>query len=159
MDPLMNLRDIQLPQAIGWWPLAIGWYLLGFFVLLVLLGVIRWGYRYWVMNKPRREVLAKLKLLQVQYQREADKVALAMALSTLLRRATLALYPRFEVASLQGEAWLHFLDETGNTQQFSQGVGRMMITAPYQSQAAFQVDELFTLITQWINTAMKAVRR
>lgn len=159
MDPLASFRDIHMPAAIGWWPIAIGWYILSFIVLFVLASAIIWGYRYWRMNKPRREVLFRLKQLREQYQREADNVALAMELSTLMRRATLSLYPRFEVASLQGEVWLHFLDETGDTREFSEGVGRMIISAPYQSQAKFPVDDVFQLITAWINAAMKRVRR
>jgi len=159
MNPLAQLRDIHVPQAISWWPLAVGWYMLIFLSLLVIVGLTIWSYNYWRMNRPRREVLEKLGKLKQQYAREEDRVAIAVEISTLLRRATLAMFPRSEVANLQSEAWLQFLDNTGNTKAFTQGAGRILITAPYQSQAKFAADELFAVIDDWINAAMKRVRR
>ena len=41
-DPLAGLRDIALPAAVSWWPLAPGWWLLLGLVLLFALALPLW---------------------------------------------------------------------------------------------------------------------
>ncbi|HAD08873.1 MAG TPA: hypothetical protein DCF62_05290 [Porticoccaceae bacterium] len=43
-DPLAQLRDIHLPEAIGWWPPAPGWWLLTL-LLIAALGYALWWWR------------------------------------------------------------------------------------------------------------------
>ena len=31
-----QLRDIHLPEAVSWWPLAIGWWVLGFLAIIAI---------------------------------------------------------------------------------------------------------------------------
>ena len=47
------LRDLHLPDAIGWWPLAPGWW--GVLVILAVgLAYTTWRlYRRWQFNAPR----------------------------------------------------------------------------------------------------------
>ena len=48
-DPLAELRDIHLPEAVGYWPLAPGWWLL-LVSALVLAGLIVWTVRRYRRN-------------------------------------------------------------------------------------------------------------
>lgn len=95
---LNQLHDLVLPQAIPWWPLAPGWYVL--FGLLVL--VVLWrAYRLWIRwhaNGYRRAALRELQAAQ-------DITAIA----ALLRRTALAVVPRAEVAAKTGAAWVNWL--------------------------------------------------
>lgn len=150
MNPLSQLRDIHLPQGFGFWPLAIGWYVLGLLILLTAV-LIGWAYKKRQRRLlPRKEARTKLKTLKERYQRDQDAVAIAIELSMLLRRAALAAFPAEEVASLHDQQWLGFLDKMGDTSEFTRGVGQVLVSAPYQRQAAYQVDELFILIERWI---------
>lgn len=147
---LSQLRDIHLPEPISWWPLAIGWYFLGaFFVGIVgiILFVLLRRYR---KQGARRFLIKRLEALREQYQRESDARIIAAELSILLRRASLILAPRNEVASLKGEQWLEFLDRTGDTQEFSKGIGRVLISAPYQKETQFDVNHLLDLVLNWV---------
>ena len=54
---LAQLRDIHLPEPIGWWPLAPGWYLLGFFVLSLAV-ILAYTIRRYILNgRAKREAL------------------------------------------------------------------------------------------------------
>jgi hypothetical protein len=144
-----KLRDIHLPDPVGFWPLAIGWYFLA--ALLLLLIGLSVGYAIYRRRrlKAQRYLLTRIELLRKDYQQKSDAKVVAVELSILLRRAALVSYPRYQVAGLQGEQWLKFLDKIGQTQEFSQGVGRILLTAPYQNQPEFDVDSLFALVIRW----------
>lgn len=137
MDPLSQLHDIQLPAPIGWWPLAIGWY-------LIIIGVLVLGVLVaWFFLRPKKR---NLKGEVLTLLGKADYAGV----STLLRRVALHQYPNENVAGLQGEAWLAFLDKTGKTTQFTQGKGRVLLTAPYQPGAEKTDEALVEIVTQWI---------
>jgi hypothetical protein len=104
-DPadLSNLRDIVVPPAVSWWPSAPGWWAVG--AALVIAGgfAIAAALRHHQRNAYRREALQALDTAQ-----SAD-------ISAILKRAALVAFPREQVASLNGTAWLAFLDRTGGT--------------------------------------------
>lgn len=149
-DWLKQLRDIQLPDSISLWPLAIGWYFLGALLIIVSALMIAYFVRRSRRLQSRRYLVKRLENLRERYQQERDARVIAVELSMLLRRASLVSFPRQLVAGLQGEQWLSFLDQTGDTSEFSEGIGRVLLTAPYQSQAQFNVDDLVNLATRWV---------
>jgi len=102
----LPLRDLHLPDAIGWWPLAPGWW------LVLLLAAIAIGYGLWRAylrrrhNAPRRYALRELSHCEAAYLEHKNPVTLGKQLSELLRRGMLAYAPREEVAGLTGDEWL-----------------------------------------------------
>ena len=66
-DDALPLRDLQLPEAVGWWPLAPGWWVL---LALSVAGFAylswRW-YRAWRFNAPRRYALRELARFEAAY--------------------------------------------------------------------------------------------
>jgi len=54
----------------------------------------------------------------------------------ILKRAALAAWPREQVASLNGAAWLAFLDRTGRTTAFTIGPGRHLETLAFGGSTA-----------------------
>ncbi len=149
-DPLAELRDIHLPPAIDPWPPAPGWWILaGLAIALFAYGLYRL-YKYWKSNAYRREAGRELDELLQQYQSEPRTYLLEY--STLLKRVALTKYPRTRVASLTGEAWVAFLDQTGATHEFSMGPGQALVEASYTPDAALQVDvaSLHEIGKRWI---------
>lgn len=143
---LSDLKDIHYPASVSWWPLAPGWYLL----IALLIGLLIVGVIYFIgaykKYKLRRIVLQELANLR---QQNTDK-NIAAELSILLKRVAITYYPAHEVASLNGHAWLTFLDTHGKTTAFSQGVGKLLLSSPYQKNSPQHINELFKLSENWI---------
>jgi len=155
---LTQLKDLHIPSPI-YWPLAPGWYILLFFLLLILGSVAYYGYHLWKKRKkikqenPSQWIHHELSLIEDKLKKQDPSTLIAC--STLLRRVALLQYPRSDVASLTGEAWLSFLDTSGNTLEFTQGSGRLLITAPYQSSWHEETPTVFSLTKQWIAPCLK----
>jgi len=128
----LPLRDLHLPDAIGWWPLAPGWW----FVLLLTAVVIGYGvwraFERWRHNAPRRYALRELARYEAEYRKHRNPVTLGKQLSELLRRGMLAYAPRDEVAGLTGEAWLSWLDNNMPLPYFHTEGGKSLLQLPYR---------------------------
>lgn len=155
MDPTqLPLRDIHLPEAVGWWPPAPGWWLLVVMIPLTVWLGIRLYKRFTRQTaiKSARKILAGIK--QDGLHDDFDKLC---QLSVLIRRVAISLAPRSEAASLTGSAWLEYLDRSMDGQPFSQGVGRQLIEGPYRERRALTMDlpELITLCEDWLKAQAK----
>lgn len=147
LDLLKQLRDIHYPQPIPLWPPAPGWYVVFAALILGMIFLSFYIYRYWVKHRLKRLVLQRLQELELQ---ENVHVNVSAELSVLLKRAALAKYPRTQVAGLFGEDWLRFLDKTAQTREFTLGTGRLLVVYPYQEQHATIPRDLFHLIREWV---------
>ena len=149
MDQALPLRDIHLPEAIGWWPPAIGWWLL-LFLLPVLLVSLWWLYR----RITRRTVIksAKRILVAIKEDEQTGDLEKLQQLSALLRRVAISLAPRRDCAGLSGEAWLRYLDRSIKGSPFSEGVGRCLGDVQFRKHLPAGVDmaALISLCDQWL---------
>ncbi|MDX1403949.1 MAG: DUF4381 domain-containing protein [Woeseiaceae bacterium] len=133
MDPSqIPLRDLHLPEAIGWWPPAPGWWFLILVAVAVLVYYAVQAIRRWRHNALRRVALGELRRIRKQFAAGIDDITLAKQLSELLRRTMLAYVPRQEVAGLTGERWLHWLDEGLDEKLFTAGAGKAVESLPYR---------------------------
>ena len=130
----LPLRDLHLPDTVGWWPLAPGWWLLTGLVLAGLGFLLKRYLEHRRRGAARRYALKRLEALSAAYARDGDAVALGAEVSELLRRTMLAYAPRADVAGLTGEAWLAWLDQDLDRPHFVSGDGRPVIEWPYRSK-------------------------
>ncbi|MCH7834445.1 MAG: DUF4381 domain-containing protein [Proteobacteria bacterium] len=137
MDPeQIPLRALHLPDAIGWWPLAPGWWVvIGLAVLGVLL-LLRRAVELRGRSAPRRHAMRQFERLKVEYERHGNAVTLSTDLSGLTRRTMLAYAQRADVAGLTGEDWLAWLDRGLAEPIFVAGAGRNLLELPYRDPAA-----------------------
>jgi hypothetical protein len=135
------LRDLHLPDMVGWWPLAPGWWVLIGFAACGLLYVSWQAWQKFRLAAPRRRALSQLRYLKAEYSWTGDAISLGVRLSELLRRAMLAYAPRDEVAGLTGSNWLEWLDRGLPERVFTEGPGRNIESLPYR-RADLEVDEV-----------------
>ncbi len=156
MDPeQLPLRDLHLPEAVGWWPLAPGWW---FLIVLAVAAVGYFLYRQylrWRMNKVRRVALRELARLRRDYESGAEAQQLAISLSELLRRSMLAYAPRDEVAGLTGERWLAWLDRGLDAEPFTKGSGKALESLPYRKPGADDEDSDLGGLLQAVQMRLK----
>lgn len=150
INPLSELRDIHLPPAIDSWPIAPGWWILLLLLLLALLFSGRYLYNRWRSNRYRRSGLQQLKQLLQDYRHNQDAKVYLKRFSELIKRVALACFAREKVASLNGEEWVAFLDQTGRTDEFSLGHGQVLMVGAYEPETEFEVQTLHQLGVKWI---------
>ena len=141
MDPTaIPIRDLHLPAAIGWWPLAPGWWVVIAVAAVGLVFLMRKWLHTYSRGAARRHALRQLDLYSRDYMSHLNGVLIGTQLSELLRRTMLAYAPRADVAGLTGEAWLEWLDHDLDRSHFVAGDGRVLIEWPYREPDS-QVDK------------------
>jgi hypothetical protein len=124
-----------------------------------LLALVAWaGWRWWKRWQSaayRRAALAALQQLKTRTADETQRGAALRELPELVKRTALAAFPRQQVASLSGTAWLAFLDRTGHTDAFTRGRGQLLPVLSYDPHAtsrleAQDVEELFSVVGRWM---------
>jgi len=157
-EALAELRGWHLPEPVSWWPPAPGWSTLG----LAVLALAVWGgvsmLRHARRTAAARAALQELAALEAALARDGDVAAFLRGLSRLLRRFTLARFPRREVAGLTGERWLAFLDGQGGGWSFRTGVGRVLVAGPYRPGGEVKASELAALVRAWIARNARGAR-
>ncbi len=153
-DPtsLQNLNDIVLPEALGWWPLASGWYYLFGILLLVVAWFVYVAIRNWNSNRYRRAALHQLRLLAEDIGDSEKRDAALRQVPVLLKRTALSVYPRSQLASLTGKNWLDFLNSKVSTASFTDS------TAGLLDVLSYSVGDLNTVDTKTADELLSACR-
>ena len=143
MNPEMmlgQLAPLREPAAIGWWPLAHGWWILLVTILLALIGMFLWLQKRRRRNRYRRLALAELTLMRAR-QAGGDEI------NWLLKAAALRAFPSEHVANLHGAAWHSFLVSTctGLTPEVFTELDRI-----YQPSKDPVSDSLYDSVERWI---------
>lgn len=149
----LALRDIHLPGSTLWWPPAPGWWVLLFLIIVITVSVC------FFLRQRKKKKLSALYLAKQELERientffsEKDKTKLIKELSELIRRVSISVFHRNESAALTGKEWLLFLDDLMGDDSFSNGIGKILIEAPYQATPIYDEQALLQLISNWINS-------
>lgn len=145
----LPLRDIHLPAVISWWPLAYGWW-----VLLACLGAALLV--TWLLYRRRyreRAAIQGLRAVARALTEGAAPVNCIQRISMILRRFAMSVGESKAVAGLTGEDWLKFLDGRWPRDEFSAGIGRVLIFGPYAPAGRVSSDDasaLNELCLDWV---------
>jgi len=148
----LPLRDIHLPDAVSWWPPAIGWWLLPIIIAALAYGI----YKLIQIKKQqqktayRKMALKELSLIKKNFSNQAASVECLRTISHLLRRIALSYLPREKVASLTGTQWISQLNHLAQQAAFTNTHTELLVHGPYQQQLDFDQHELFASCENWI---------
>lgn len=120
----LALRDVHLPAAPSWWPLAPGWWL-----LLAVLAALALSLWWWQRRRARRRREAE-RVFDEALAAATTPTAQVAAISELLRRAGRRRDRAAE--TLSGQAWLEFLDRGSKRNDFAEGPGRLLLDGGYR---------------------------
>lgn len=149
---LAELKDIHLPEPIGIFPLATGWWVVIVTTLLVLATGIFFLIKRYKQNSAKRRALALLKRYETDYHTQQNPIKSCALVSELLKRVALVYYPREQVAALSGQHWITFLNQTSKALDFST-MQFYLTELPYQTQRPTEnasLNPLFEIARQWI---------
>ncbi len=158
-EVLQQLKDIHPAPAPGWWPPAPGWWLLAAALAIALyLGWRHWR-RWQARRAPWKAARAELAGIRAQWQAGQDQRLLLQQVSELLRRVARHCFAA-EIASLPGEQWLQWLDDTLPESQrgFARGPGRILADGLYQARPRVDAEALLQLSEHWLKAAQKRAR-
>ncbi len=127
-DPadLSHLADIMVPPPVSWWPPAPGWWILGG-TLVGVLAILAWS----AILRYRRNAYRHAALAELAAIGPVEGPEQAAAVSAILKRVALLAYPRSDVASLTGSAWLAFLDHAASTTDFTRGPASGLVQSTF----------------------------
>lgn len=123
----LPLRDIHLPEAVAWWPLAWGWWLLLALVVLVAVAAV-WSYRSRIRQ---RAAIRGLRAVAQSLANGGSPIDCIQQISVIVRRYVMSTFTGQAVAGMTGDAWLRFLDSRWARDEFSAGIGRVLVFGPY----------------------------
>ena len=139
MTPLV-LRDVHDGIAPAWWPPAPGWWM----VLAVVAAVA--AFVAWRVVAKRRRRAAILRLFDDSIARAETPSEQIAAMSELLRRA--ARRKNATADTLEGEAWLRFLDEGMPQPVFSAGAGSLLRDGGFRADVTGQESDALRSIAR-----------
>jgi hypothetical protein len=154
----LPLRDVHLPEAINWWPLAIGWW-----ITMLLIPILLWitflVYKYLTRKTAIKTAIktAKKLLAELKQDKTKTEAQILVEISALIRRVAMSIAPRGECASLTGKAWLEYLDKSVKDLAFTQGIGQCLADVTYRRVTPTHVDigELINLTERWLTAQQR----
>jgi len=149
----LPLRDIHLPDAVSWWPPAIGWWLLPIIIILIALAIYKFIQAKKEKQKTayRKMALQELKTIKHTFQNKDANAECLRAISKLLRRIALSYGSREDTASLTGNQWIERLNQLSQQPVFNEAHTNLLSIGPYQQQPEFDQSDFLSVCESWIN--------
>ncbi len=128
---LNRMKDVESITEVSTFPLAIGWWFLGFFIILILAIVFLSEYKKAQYRKSWRfSIKQEVENLLNNFQENNAKKIIG-ELNELIKRVGIQIYGRNEVASLEGENWLKWLSARDPKNFNWAKKGKILILYPY----------------------------
>ena len=145
---LDNLNDIITPQAVGYFPPAPGWYIVGLLAFTLLFHFSVLFYSRYKKNLYKREALKELEHLTQQNKEEA------IELLSLAKRVAIVAYGREMIAKLSSSAWWDFMEDNSKVKistELRENIQTILYDKSYEcSEHNFK--EIKSLVHLWIKT-------
>lgn len=145
-----NLRDIHLPDAISWWPPAIGWWILLALIIAAFIFIPKLYRRvtYTPLNK-----VANMTFQNIvdQYNESNNDSSFTIATSQFLRQTAMSYCGREYVAQLTGDKWVQALNDMTEQDHFTNDIKQSLVNAPYQKNTNIDAEQLINAVQSWLS--------
>jgi hypothetical protein len=145
---LDNLHDLIVPDAVGFFPPAPGWYIVTLLFVALLFHFVVQRYKEYKRTEYKREALKELETYE---KRSKEDV---IALLSLAKRVGLVAFERNVIAKLSDDSWWDFMEKHSKVKvdaQLRVGLSKLLYDASYSMN-----DSLYTqtseFVTVWIKT-------
>ncbi len=155
---LAQLADIHLPEPVGLWPPAPGWWVLAFALLALAWYGIRQYRQYRRLHKVCQHALAELERCESRLAAapadalDAAKLRYLNEVNSVIRRVALVHYPQASIASLDGSAWVDFIREKGESSGMTDQIAAALSYGRFQKRCDVDVDALGRFGRQWVTS-------
>ena len=156
---LEQLADIHLPSPVSFWPPAPGWWLLA----LLLIALLTFAIIKALEARKQRQICAfALKELDKAYdsfqnQDGSDPGGLNQArlvllnnFNAVLRRVALWHFPKHNIASLGGRAWVDFIREKGESSLLTDEIAEALEEGRFKAHCDIDAEQLHQFGERWI---------
>jgi len=160
----LPLRDIHLPAPVSWWPPAPGWWILLLVAALLVAGLFWWRRRKLALARAPA-TLARIELDKVRavWISQGDPQRLLRDISIWLRRTSMSLTARRQVASLTGMEWQQQLTALAGEAVFDEAEGKLLTEASYRATLPpgtnIDAAHLLTLCERWLDRSICRLQR
>ena len=158
-----QLRDVQMPADISWWPLAIGWWIMIAVVLICLATLfvkLRNTHR---QNRYRKMAIRELEHSFVLWQQDQDTANYLQSANNILKRCiayieSTQLTIGRSYTSLSGQPWLNVLNEFTKT-PLSIDCQLALATLAYAENPNCDVATLNDELLEWLTRHQLVLQR
>jgi len=149
-----GLRDIHLPDAISWWPPAIGWWILLALVIAAFIFTPKL-YRRITFSHLKKVANNTFKNIIDKYKKNNNDSIFIIETSQFLRQTAMSYCGREDVAQLTGEKWVQALNKITEQSYFNDEIKQTLINAPYQKNSHIDAEKLINAIQNWLSALPK----
>ena len=94
------------------------------------------------MSQNKKLAIKELSNIEANFAVANDSRGACGEISLLIRKVLVAKLGNKEVAGLVTEEWLAYLDKLSQTDCFTKGPGRLLVSAPYAKESDVNIPEL-----------------
>jgi hypothetical protein len=152
---LAQMKDVRLPEAVSWWPLALGWWILATLILIGLTTVIYLLWRRYQHNRYRHLAILELNAYYQQWESESNGELYLRSANSLLKRV-IRLFSPNSVAQFSDE-WIDTLDDYGRT-ELSTEARYALAHQCYQAHVDVDIDSLHSELRYWLKNHKREVK-
>jgi len=163
MDPNLQqilsqqLRDVHLPEQLGWWPLAYGWWIVIVASLITIIVSIVCLVRHRRQNVYRKQALKQLQLSYSNWQDKQDTVAYLQSVNAILKRSILHIDNASSLVKTTGKPWVNGLNLLVKKPLLEKTQTALAIEC-YQTQSQTNVENIQADVMQWLKRHQKTMR-
>lgn len=152
-----SLRDIHLPDAISWWPPAIGWWILLALIIAAFIFIPKLYRRITYMPLNKVADITFQELVSKHKETNDDSI-FVIKTSQFLRQTAMSYCGREDIAQLTGEKWIQALNDVTEQEHFTDDVKQCLLNGPYQKDIRIDSEKLIRTVQNWLSCLPKQAK-